>query len=83
MAVTLKLFAMLARYLPSEAVHQAVELELASPITPHQLLDRFTVPREKVHLVLLNGRYLQPGERDQTILKDGDVVAVWPPVAGG
>jgi molybdopterin converting factor small subunit len=32
---------------------------------------------------VLNGVYVHPSERDQAILRDGDTLAVWPPVAGG
>ena len=46
------------------------------------LLDHFNVPREMAHLVLVNGVYLQPEERTLP-LKEIDVLAIWPPVAGG
>ena len=36
-----------------------------------------------VHLVLVNGVYVQPEERASRVLKDGDVLAIWPPIAGG
>ena len=51
--------------------------------TAHALLDHFGVPREKAHLVLRNGIFLHQQERDGVALEDGDVIAVWPPVAGG
>lgn len=51
--------------------------------TPETILDRFHVPPELSHLVLLNGIYLSPQERLRPVLKDGDTLAVWPPVAGG
>ncbi len=35
------------------------------------------------HLVLLNGVYLTPEQREQATFKEGDTLAVWPPVAGG
>jgi molybdopterin converting factor small subunit len=41
------------------------------------------VPRKLSHLVLVNGVYAHPDERDTAILKDGDTLAIWPPVAGG
>lgn len=51
--------------------------------TPHQVIDRFQVPRKQAQRVLCNRVYLEPGERDRALLRDGDVLAVWPPVAGG
>ena len=47
------------------------------------LLDRYGVPFEHAHLVLRNGVFLHQQEREQTPLEEGDVIAVWPPVAGG
>jgi molybdopterin converting factor small subunit len=33
--------------------------------------------------VLVNGTYVAPDARPATRLSAGDVVAVWPPIAGG
>ncbi len=82
MRVTFKLFATLMGYLPPDAVKHAVALEVEETVTPNQLIDRFSVPRSQVHLVLVNGIYLAEKERD-TPLRDGDALAIWPPVAGG
>lgn len=47
------------------------------------ILDGIGVPREMCHLVLVNGEYVAPSDRDSKTLKAGDALAVWPPVAGG
>lgn len=83
MRVTLKLYATLTEYLPAQARDHATQLEVAAETTPHQLIDRHNVPRKMAHLVVLNGVYLYPSERDQPVLKEGDTLAIWPPVAGG
>jgi molybdopterin converting factor small subunit len=57
-------------------------LEVADDATPNQLLDMHAVPREQAHLVCVNGVFSPPEERDKP-LREGDVLAVWPPVAGG
>ena len=36
-----------------------------------------------VHLVLVNGVFVPPDERAGKCLDNGDVLAVWPPIAGG
>ncbi len=82
MKVQLKLFATLMVYLPPGAEKNAVTLEVEEGTTLDQLIDRHRVPREQVHLVLLNGHFIQPTERDRA-LSEGDALAVWPPVAGG
>ena len=82
MQITFKLFATLATHLPADAVKNAVTLQVDEAVTPHQLIDQFSVPREQVHLVLVNGVYRNADERDSP-LSDGDALAIWPPVAGG
>lgn len=83
MQVQLELYASLMRYLPAGAARHRVRVEVPAGTTPHQLLDRHGVPRAAAHLVLRNGVFLHPPERDAQVLADGDVIAVWPPVAGG
>jgi molybdopterin converting factor small subunit len=81
--ITVKLYATLREYLPESAVKHAVRIEVDSADSPQSVLDRLHVPREASHLVLLNGIYLAPGERPKPLFKEGDTLAVWPPVAGG
>lgn len=83
MRVTLKLFAALAPHLPEGAVDNAVEIEVAEGTTVFEIFDRFRVPREKAHLVLVNGLFVAPDARAARALEDGDALAAWPPVAGG
>lgn len=82
MKVELKLFATLMTYLPPEARKNAAILEVDAGCTPNQLLDHHRVPREQVHLVLLNGHFVAESDRDAP-LQEGDTLAIWPPVAGG
>lgn len=81
--ITFKLFASLAQHLPGEAVRNIVEIEIAPETTVHEIIDRFHVPRQSAHLILINGLYVEPQDRDRPILKAGDALAIWPPVAGG
>lgn len=83
MQIRFKLYASLGDYLPQGAVQNAVEVEVDDGISLNALLDRYQVPREMAHLVLVNGVYQDAGVRDLPSLKNGDTVAVWPPVAGG
>lgn len=83
MYVQLELYASLMKHLPNQAEKHRARVEMPDGSTPFQLLDKFAVPREHAHLVLRNGVYLHREERDKVCLQDGDVIAVWPPVAGG
>lgn len=83
MKVELKLYATLSRYLPAEAVNHAVKLEVPEGTTPDQVMERQALPKESCFLVVVNGLFVPPEERTTRQLKDGDTMAIWPPVAGG
>ncbi|MGE4661022.1 MAG: MoaD/ThiS family protein, partial [Arenicellales bacterium] len=61
----------------------SAEIDLLPDETVDHLIDRQQVPREDVHLVLVNGTYLDERQRSTHVLNTGDTVAIWPPVAGG
>ena len=83
MQVTLKLFATLGDYLPSGAKFNQIELTVEPGTTVQTLVDRFALPPKLVHLVLVNGHYIAPERRETHTLHGGDVLAIWPPIAGG
>jgi sulfur carrier protein ThiS len=83
MQITFKLYATLTDYLPADAERHAVKLDVPESVSAYQIIDQFKVPREMAHLVLLNGVYLHPDQRNTNIIHEGDTLAVWPPVAGG
>lgn len=80
--VTLKLFASLVSYLPPGARQHAAVVEVPEGTTVAALLDRFGVPPEQRHLVLRDGVFVTPAARNAP-LREGETIAVWPPVAGG
>jgi sulfur carrier protein ThiS len=82
--ITFKLYAGLAQYLPPEArVGNAMPLELPTGTSILKAIEPFTLPMKIVKLVLVNGVYVAPERWDEHRLQDGDVLAIWPPVAGG
>lgn len=83
MKVTVKLYAGLGDYLPAGCTNHTTETQLEAGASPNQVLDRLGVPRQAAHLVLVNGVYLKPEQRDSPLLNEGDTLAAWPPVAGG
>jgi len=84
MKIQFKLFATLQHLLPAGAVKNIVEIEVAEDVTLNEIIDRYKVPRELAHLVLVNGVFHCEADRDQrNLLKENDVLAIWPPVAGG
>lgn len=84
MQVTLKLYATLTDYLPAAArLRNLVQVEVDGEATIASTLAPYNIPPRLVHLVLVNGVYVPPAERAAHILRDGDVLAIWPPIAGG
>ena len=81
--VTLKLYASLGVYLPAGHARNEAAVTVPEGTSIQELLDAHNVPRQACHLVLLNGIFQPAGSRAGTVLKPGDAVAVWPPVAGG
>jgi sulfur carrier protein ThiS len=82
--VRVKLYARLDRYLPeTRAERNEAELEVPNGTTVAEVFRRLGVPPEVCHLVLINGHFCAPGDRDTQALKKGDHLAAWPPVAGG
>ncbi len=84
MNITFKLFATLTDYLPVEARRSnIIALNVAADAPISQIIEPFGLPSKLVHLVLVNGRYIEPEKRLTTTLAEGDVLAIWPPIAGG
>ena len=82
MQITFKMFATLMEYLPAGAVKNTIDIQVEENATPYQVIDRYRVPRSEVHLVLVNGVYVDEESRDLP-MKPNDTLAIWPPVAGG
>jgi sulfur carrier protein ThiS len=83
MKIILKLYASLSDYLPPGSRDNRMALEADSDATVTALIERCQLPERLVHLVLVNGVYVAPGDRPGHALKEGDHLAIWPPIAGG
>ncbi|MGI9152117.1 MAG: sulfur carrier protein ThiS [Limnohabitans sp.] len=84
MHITFKLFATLTDYLPADARRSnLVALDVADDATIAQIIAPFGMPDKLVHLVLVNGTFIPPEDRASKTLVEGDVLAIWPPIAGG
>ena len=56
---------------------------IAPGTTVEQVVEQFRLPPKQVHLVLVNGHYVAAEQRGSRALDEGDVLAIWPPIAGG
>jgi len=83
-SITFKLFASLQDYLPPEAKKtNALTLDVGDDATVAQVIERFNLPQKLVHLVLIDGTYVPPAARAGRVLRQGETLAIWPPIAGG
>jgi sulfur carrier protein ThiS len=84
MQITFKLYASLTDYLPPERrTSNFVMLHVAPEASIADIIEPFGLPPKLVHLVLVNGHYVAPEDRLSRTLTEGDVLAIWPPIAGG
>ena len=84
MKITFKLYAGLTDYLPADVrTSNQLPLDLPEGTAIAAVIEPFGLPQKMVHLVLVNGVYVAPEQRFTQVLKDGDVLAIWPPIAGG
>ena len=83
MIVKVKLFAMLRDRLPPDSDGESMDVELPDGATPQDVIDRLQIPPRMAHLVMIEGRHLLPAEVRERLLQPGEVLAIFPPIAGG
>lgn len=83
MKITLKLYASLMPYLPETDQRHAVDIEIDPSTTPYDVVDSMGIPRKLAHLVVVNGVFVCGDDRHIAAFREGDVLALWPEVAGG
>ena len=79
MKVQVELYATLNKFLPPGAEGRKATLELPDGSTIADLLKRLQIPPEMTALLMVNGTHQPP----ETALKDGETLAIFPPLAGG
>ncbi|MGH7410166.1 MAG: MoaD/ThiS family protein [Candidatus Methylomirabilis sp.] len=79
MKIEVQLYATLSQYLPKGSENRKAVMEFADGIMVGQVIDTLGIPKEHPNMVLLNGIHAEDGAP----LKDGDVLSVFPPLAGG
>ena len=83
MKVNIELYASLMKYLPPGKSRFRREVKVDNGLILNRLIEQFHISPEEAHLVLVNGIFVCVEDRDNRFLSEGDVVSIWPPVAGG
>jgi sulfur carrier protein ThiS len=84
MKITLKLFASLAVHLPAEArSSHRVDLDVGPGTTVLDVIRRQGIPEVLCAIVLIDGIWVTRPDRARRAMSEGQVLAIWPPVAGG
>ncbi len=81
--ITLKLFAMLERWLPEGARRNEIRLAVPAGTTPADLVATLDLPVALCALVLVDGVFVEPERRSTRVLVSGETLSIWPPIAGG
>ncbi|TFG15161.1 MAG: hypothetical protein EU535_01980 [Promethearchaeota archaeon] len=74
-SVIIKLFADLTQYGPTKA-----EIVLPKGSDLNTIFDKYKIPKEKKAIILINSL---PHYDRNSALKNGDIIAIFPPLAGG
>jgi molybdopterin synthase sulfur carrier subunit len=79
MEIEVKLFATLRDYLPKGSGRFSCKMEIDDHSRVQDILSKLNLPEDIPKIILINGTH---GKKDQR-LKDGDILSIFPPVAGG
>ena len=84
MKITLKLFAGLTDRLPPAArTSHRVDLDVEAASTVLDVVRHQGIPESQCAIVLVDGVWVAAPDRPTRALSEGQVLSIWPPVAGG
>ena len=84
MEIELKLFMMFIKYGPADQVDGRSRMKLEPGTKFIDLLNKIDMPVEEDKIIVINGISHKQGDEVNALeLKDGDTVAIFPPIAGG
>lgn len=79
MNIQIKLFASLAKFLPEGAMGKQAPLSVPEKITIRGVMEQLDIPTKIAKLIMVNGVH----RRLDYVLQEGDLLSVFPPIAGG
>jgi len=79
MQVEIALYATLSKYLPPGAEQRKAVIAARDGATAREIMLQLDIPQEYPNVLLVNGKQAN----SDTVLKDGETLAIFPPLAGG
>ena len=79
MKVEVRLFANLAKLLPPGSQKKRATVIVKKGTTVEELQDKLNIPPKITNIIMVNGVH----RKRETELNEGDVVSMFPPIAGG
>jgi len=79
MNVEVALYATLSKYLPPGAEQRKAVIAARDGATAGEIMLQLGIPQEYPNVLLVNGKQAN----SDTVLKDGETLAIFPPLAGG
>jgi sulfur-carrier protein len=79
MEIEIRLFAILRDYLPPGTEGFAFKKTLDKAATVKDIMEELKLPQDEQMIVIVKGNHAS----DDYVLQDGDVVSIFPPIAGG
>ena len=83
MQITVKTAGLLGRYLPAGAAANQTELDIASDATPADVIELLNMPADDFYLIMINGVVVPSGKRSDFLLRENDLLGIFPPLKGG
>ncbi len=79
MKIKVKLFATFQKHLPKGAGLEGVEIDVPDGTTLGDIYRHFNLPEATPKITLVDGKH----QKEDYVVKEGETVSVFPPIAGG
>jgi molybdopterin synthase sulfur carrier subunit len=79
MKIKIQLFANFRDYLPKRSLKSSCGLEVDYPSSVADVIKQLRIPSDHQKIILINGS----PSKETDLLKEGDILSIFPPVAGG